>query len=332
MSSLDNLKTRLNFYGGKQMERMEHDKLTSLKRALNYSYQSETAILDCETETPRQFRCLINRNKQNTDFDTRSISIPFFDIQLNAPMIGKQSQGYVEVGLKPGDIFKWKQNNTMWLVFLQNLEESAYFRADIRRCQSKALVNDKKYWVYVRGPVQTELQYAQKEKIQRSLMNYTEIMFITKNEETVKFFHRFMNLKIEDETGAIKTWRVAAVDPYYGDGIIQVMLIQWYENTILDQQIQNQKAQQQPPQEIDKTKPYIEGPDTMDCYDRKKFKVHNLMGGAWYIIQNGIQRQVNQSSTEIWFESISGKPGAATIIYRTSDLRQAKKQVIIQAF
>jgi hypothetical protein len=36
--------------------------------------------------------------------------------------------------MKPGDVFTWKKTNTHWLVYLQDLEEIAYFRAEIRRC------------------------------------------------------------------------------------------------------------------------------------------------------------------------------------------------------
>ena len=44
MSALENLGKRLNYNGGKaQVSRMNMDKLRSLKKALLYSYQSETA-------------------------------------------------------------------------------------------------------------------------------------------------------------------------------------------------------------------------------------------------------------------------------------------------
>ena len=38
--------------------------------------------------------------------------------------------------MKPGDVFVWKETNTHWLVFLQILNETAYFRSEIRRCDS----------------------------------------------------------------------------------------------------------------------------------------------------------------------------------------------------
>ena len=50
MSSLDNLKKRINYSGGeKAQERMNLDKLRSLKKALLYSYQAQTAQLTVDS-------------------------------------------------------------------------------------------------------------------------------------------------------------------------------------------------------------------------------------------------------------------------------------------
>ena len=47
MNSLDNMKTRINYAGGRpQQNRMIKDKLNSLKKALLYSYQAGTMVID----------------------------------------------------------------------------------------------------------------------------------------------------------------------------------------------------------------------------------------------------------------------------------------------
>ena len=108
MSGLNNLSTRLNFSGGnRQIDRMNEDKLKSLKKALLYSYQSATAILN----DGREFRCLINPDYLKNLYDDKIISIPFRDVCLNKDIVGKTSDELEEVGLKPGDVFTWKQNN-----------------------------------------------------------------------------------------------------------------------------------------------------------------------------------------------------------------------------
>ena len=47
--------------------------------------------------------------------------------------------------MKPGDTFTWKDTNTHWLVYMQKLEETAYFRAEIRRCAYTFTIDGKTY-------------------------------------------------------------------------------------------------------------------------------------------------------------------------------------------
>lgn len=83
--SLELLKQRLMYQGGNQEQRMIRDKVRGLKKALLYSYQAATAILSDN----REFRCLINPDKNKPDYDNKIISIPFKDICLNKRRIGK---------------------------------------------------------------------------------------------------------------------------------------------------------------------------------------------------------------------------------------------------
>ena len=103
MSGLDKLRMRLNYTGGiKQEDRFIKDKEYSLKKALLYSYQAETAVL----ADGREFRCLINPDRLKNDYDDKIISIPFKDICLNADKIGKTAEGLQEIGMKAGDVFQ----------------------------------------------------------------------------------------------------------------------------------------------------------------------------------------------------------------------------------
>jgi hypothetical protein len=178
--SLENMKLRLQYQGGNQQERMNKDKLKSLKKALIYSYQAATAKLT----DGREFRCLINRNKLSLDLDDKIISIPFEDICLNADRVGTTTEGQNEIGLKEGDVFEWKENGSHWIVFLRRLEETAYFRADIRRCRYEVtLDNGHKYWTYIRGPVEQQILWSQVSGNYFNKLNYTLIMYIPLNEE-----------------------------------------------------------------------------------------------------------------------------------------------------
>ena len=79
MSGLDNLNTRLRYYGGNQQGRMNADKLKGLRKALLYSYQAVTLIMPLREgeDEPRKFRALINPDKTKNDYDQKIVSIPF---------------------------------------------------------------------------------------------------------------------------------------------------------------------------------------------------------------------------------------------------------------
>lgn len=162
MSGLENMSTRLHYAGGnRQVDRMNEDKLRSLKKALLYSYQSATAVL----ADGREFRCLINPHQIKNLYDNKYISIPFEDICLNEKEISsngkvkirKTTEGLQEIGMKPGDVFTWKENGTDWLVYLRRLEETAYFRAEIRRCRYTVTIDDTEYKCYVARPSTNEI-------------------------------------------------------------------------------------------------------------------------------------------------------------------------------
>lgn len=231
MSGLNNLKTRINWNGGcRTVDRMNLDKLKTLKKALIYSYQSATAIL----EDDREFRCLMNANKLSNDLDDKIISIPFEDVCLNKDKKGTTTEGVEVIGLKPGDTFTWKENGSHWIVTLQYKTETAYFRAQCRECKEEIEINGKKYWTYVRGPVEQTIVWEQKDKNYYNKLNYTLVMYVTKNEETEAFFHRFSKLKIKN-----KPWEVQAIDNISVEGLIEVYLKETFQNTIEEEAIED---------------------------------------------------------------------------------------------
>ncbi len=121
MSGLDRLKTRINYTGNTVQKRYEKDKLRGLRQALKFSYQSETVILN----DGREFKALINRDNLKKNYDDKILSIPYQDICLNKPRVGKTTGGLEIVGLKVGDTFTWKENNTHWIIYMQQIQEMA---------------------------------------------------------------------------------------------------------------------------------------------------------------------------------------------------------------
>lgn len=303
----DNLNMRLNYLGGNQKQRIDKSKLDSLKKALLYSYQSETLV----TEDGREFRCLINPDKLKNDYDNKILSIPFEDICLNKEKIGTTTEGIEATGIKSGDVFHWKETNTDWIIYLQYQEEVAYFRGEIRRCKYEVDVNGNKYKLYVRGPVETKIVWEYKKSLTWSVPNYTLLAYITKNEETLDFFHRFTRVEIEG-----KPWEVTVVNSMGGDGIIELNLTETYSNFLEDED--NTVPKIPHIGESDDT-PHIEGDTFISPYSEKTYKIKGLSGGKWLIdsrVLNTGHVKIVSSNEEEFTISTGGKSCRFEIMYR----------------
>ena len=311
--SLELLNKRLQYQGGNQEQRFINDKLRGLKKALLYSYQAATAILS----DGKEFRCLINPDKNKPAYDNKILSIPYKDICLNAPRVGKTSEGEIDINIKPGDVFTWKETNTHWLVYLEYIEEDAYFRSEIRRCDQEVKIEDNSYWVYIRGPVETSIEWNQKAGIEWNTLNYSLVMYITADETTNNYFERFKTIKILDPRyNKEKTWQVVGVDPYYGDGIIQVFLDEYFENSIADAVAAEKSAETGKENPVDETSAYIDGPTEVQQYSKAYYEIHNAEGGQWFIRWKGKTDPLNSSLKIIPLNISIGELGTFTLIYR----------------
>ena len=311
--SLELLNKRLQYQGGNQEQRFINDKLRGLKKALLYSYQAATATLS----DGKEFRCLINPDKNKPAYDNKILSIPYKDICLNAPRVGKTSEGEIDIDIKPGDVFTWKETNTHWLVYLEYIEEDAYFRSEIRRCDQEVKIEDNSYWVYIRGPVETSIEWTQKAGIEWNTLNYSLVMYITADETTNNYFERFKTIKILDPRyNKEKTWQVAGVDPYYGDGIIQVFLDEYFENSIADAVAAENSAETGEENPVDETAAYIDGPTEVQQYSKAYYEIHNAEEGHWYLKWKDEEQDLKSSLKIIPLNISIGELGTFTLIYR----------------
>ncbi len=210
---------RLHYEGGeKQQERMIKDKRWSLNHAVKYSYQGAQVKKVGENAT---FLALINPNKLKPDYDDKVLSI-----------------GY-EANFQPGDVFEWCGTKTKWLIYLQNLTEVAYFRADIRKCSYEVKYLDKDgneqlTYLALRGPVETKIESIQKEGIRVDVPNYSVNFLIPKNESTLNYFKRYARFYIQETGTTPVCWRVEAVDYLSMPGVIQINAIEYYGNKTED--------------------------------------------------------------------------------------------------
>ena len=292
--------TRIQYAGGVMDNRVDKSKLHSMQMALQNSYQAEWITLN-----DNQYRCLINPDKLKEDYDQKVISIEH------------------SAGMKEGDVFYWDRTDTHWLVYLQQHSESAYFRAQIRRCNYEIEVNNHKYWVYLRGPVETALVWRQKHNIEFNDLNYSLLIYVTKNEETLDFFKRFQILKIDGHR-----WRVAATDIFSQGSIIEVYLEEFFDNSLEDEQIKKE------PIIFGEEEPYIDGPQFVEPYQTeiKYSLVNNLNATGAFLISSKKVKIVNSDNNSCIINVISGKAGEFKIIYREEGKEDLGVKVTIESF
>ena len=223
---------RLEAKGGfPQQDRMIRDKRRSLDKATLYSYQGAKVkkqlydfkpVMDGVHEAD-PVRALINPNKLKMDYDDKIISIGF------------------EHGFRVGDVFEWCNTGTYWIIYLQDLEELAYFRGDIRKCSYEIEWDDEdgkrqRTYVALRGPVETKIDYIQKHGISVDNPNYSLNILMPKTTANLKQFKRYKKFYLQDlvEGEDRVCWRVEAIDTFSTPGIIEVTAVEYYANEFED--------------------------------------------------------------------------------------------------
>ena len=292
--------------GADQVERMKEDKLRTLKKSLLYSYQSATAILPNQYE----FRCLMNPSKQSLDHEEKIISIPFEDIPLN-------SSELKETNLKVGDVFEWKENGSHWLITLKKDEETAYFRAICRKCRYEIEINGQKYWVYVRGPVEQSILWSQANGNYFNNLNYTLVMYITKDSNTEEYFNRFSKIKINGDS-----WEVQAVDRLSSEGILEIALKESYNNAIEDENKEGQSP-------IKNQYEYIKGPSQVKPFDIITFYIEDIYEKGDWVLNTSKAKFIEKQPTKVIVEITSGRSGSFELEFIKKDLTREKKTIEI---
>lgn len=305
MNGLDRMKKRISYYGDgqavDQWTRMRQDKLRSMKKALYYSYQAAVVQKyipsEGEEQTSPYFRCLINKEKQHVEYEDKEISIPFEECSVSIDPIVKDNNDLLQTNFRNGTTFIWKHGNrqewvpdSFWVVYMQYSEETAYFRGEIRRAdeQIEIIPIEKDgsegdpliYHGWTSGPDETDIMWNVKKGVVWNDMNYTKLIYITKDETTLAFFKRFDRVNING-----KPWEVQAYNDNYGSssnktdiGIIRVAVKETYAST--DQKIKKDKA--------DEALAEIKGPDILSPFDIKvKYSAAEEATGEWSVETSG---------------------------------------------
>lgn len=229
-SSLGLMSNRLELRGGfPQSERMIRDKRWTLDRAVKYSYQA-AKIHKTDSEDMGQAPALINPDKLKQDYDDKVLSVGF------------------EYDFHPGDVFDWMNTGSKWIIYLQDLDELAYFRGNIRRCRYWANFKDEttgevhKQWLAVRGPVETKINFIQKKGVSVDEPNHSINFLMTKTPWALRYFRRYAKLYLGgiDEDDQNVCYRVEAVDSISMPGIIEINAVEYFANETEDITVPNE--------------------------------------------------------------------------------------------
>lgn len=337
MSGIDRLKTRINYRGGfAQQDRMIRDKLASLKKALLYSYQAGTMVIDNPGHDPNaveglpalqqlEFRCLMNPDKLNKNTDLKMVSVPYEDICLNLPRPTdpgadlRTTSNFTPNPISVGDTFIWKETNTRWIVIWRYVEELAYFRADTRKCYPHPIqINENDYYFATVGPNEVSNNWTHTNSIIRNSLNYTQTLYIKRNEETLSYFARNKKIKIRGMNGDMQPWKVEAVERNSIDDILLVHIKEDF--TDKNEEITEAVA-------FEKEYADIQADNlVVHVYDEFTYTVPYVEGAAWDIqnIEGGLKFDLDATydaetaNTTATVGLLTGRTGEFDLIYNNA--------------
>lgn len=207
--SKQSLAARMTALGGDRLGRINKQKLKSFRSALKNDYNSRLI----KTPSHSVWPALITENvaglKQN--YDKKYISVEF------------------DAGLEAGDVFEILDDGTHWMVYLQKLTETAYLRSEIIRCRYLLEIDGTSYWVFFRGPEETDLRWFIKRGINMNELNLSGSIFIKLTPQTREFFKRFTHIKVDNHI-----WEVQVTDSISVPGILELEVQEYYDNPIAD--------------------------------------------------------------------------------------------------
>jgi len=297
----DDLAIRMNYHGGSvRQDRMIRDKLWSLKTAMRASYHRATAVLS----DGREFNCLMNPSKLNLDIDYKEISIPFEDVCLNKERKGKTSEGIEPIDMKCGDIFTWKETDTDWLVYVQRVDELAYFRAGCYKCNVDVEFGEYTQRGHVMGPSVRNIDWRPSENFYWNNINYDAILLLPKTDEVLEYLKRFGKLKING-----KQWEVQARN-MFTEGVIEIAIKEDFTNTYADAQIIPEPEPAPLPEEV-----CIIGPTEVDCADMYKYSIQNAPTNGTWEVNNKLARIVEVKPGTAYVGVTSMKSGKFVLKY-----------------
>lgn len=291
-------------------------------RATKHSYQA--ARFNRYPEYEKEVVGVFNPVTINQDYDTKMISTPF------------------DSGYKVGDVFRWENTQTLWIIYNQNLTELAYFRGSTRRCN---------YMVrWVNG--ERELCETPISVIGPSMPDHTRmingmmagsfivpsgnlICLVTDNQKNREYFH-------DDQTFIILgiSYRVTNIDRLSMPGVIQIHATEYTTNMIEDdveEDIRN-AWNIQPIIPEHQSEYGIEGPVSVKPYEEAEFTAI-VKGGTWFIAENReggkrlpakfVEYDCSQKVVHVYWDA--PQRGGYTLLYELPDGTRYERYILVES-
>ena len=314
-----------------------------------YIIKLEQIVNSLVDSTPK-FRCLINHDKLKVDYEDKIISIPFREEPVGSDEI-------LDTQFHNGTVFKWVHGNkeewtpdTYWIVYMQYSEETAYFRAEIRKADEEIQIvtidaegnqSTVTYRGWMTGPNETTALWNVKKDVAWNDMNYTKLLYITKDQDTLAFFQRFDRIIING-----KPWEVQAYNENYStnksgevdSGIIRVALRETYTGSsqFIKQHLEAVDAAKEKQNQYDAehTNPRIDGPTKVKPYSILTFVAKDFVEqGVWSISNTKLAKikTISQDGKTVTVQILTGFSNYQGFYINYGNNEETKIHIIIES-
>ena len=283
MNSLDNMKRRLEHYGGiKQLDRNIKGKLYSLKSAIK-SGDYDTIDFTVDGNDEIIYQALINENKLVQGYDDKEISC------------NKE--------LAIGSIIHTNDlGDSYWMIYRRELAERAYFRGYMRKCRNELIetASGEKVRAVVIGPENLEIEWESQSGNRIDSPNLKIVFWVVATEENKRLFKRYEKFNFSN-----LTWEIQSVNAIDYEGILICSAKENYE-IIPEIKVENEDNI------VDGV--YIEGAKIMKPLQTQTYKISSEnFSGEWTVEDNKPITILNKNEREITIKWTSTKSGEFTL-------------------
>ena len=161
-------------------------------------------------------------------------------------------------------------------------------------------------------------------------MGYEVVLYITADEVTTNYFHRFKKVEINN-----RLWEVQMVDDITSDTMLIIYLKETYINefepadNLNDAGVGSDENTENNEEPIEAAA--INGPDTVYPFDKIVYTIENAENGVWFISNNNKAAIVSQTAEQANIMIISSKSGSFEIRYSRENEEDIVKVITINS-